>query len=358
MNAMIQYGLPVVLALGLITLLTNVGAGDQGYAKRGGGCDDSAAAASRDDAGGRHRAGDRSYGPRCGCNLKTMHLQPGRKGPGSGSSPAENLVARKRVVAHVRQRFLEQHNLAPLQTKAFACIPYQAIQAAEALRDELATSSSDAAACSSSPGSRDPEDDSVLDVSPWPTTWSPRCTDSDGDAILYVACGAGAAEACDSRCGHGSHVAGIAAGNGAEISVTPGASIIPSKAANWCCPSSNWPTRTRVCPSKRPRRRLSAFGPASGPSAAAGCLMDSSVVEPTIELRGNIVLLSVDGEGSGGDAAIPLINASLGVGDAGHCEPTDAHGDFSCIVPTGWSGSIVRAEPSSRFQPAAFSTAT
>jgi len=55
----------------------------------------------------------------------------------------------------------------------------------------------------------------------------PRCIDGSGNAIDYSACGVGAAEPCGPGCEHGTHVAGIAAGNGAQIGVAPEAGIVP-----------------------------------------------------------------------------------------------------------------------------------
>lgn len=60
----------------------------------------------------------------------------------------------------------------------------------------------------------------------------PRCRDSGGSEIPRSACGPNAAEYCGGPCGHGSHVAGIAAGNGMYgttplIGVAPDAGIIP-----------------------------------------------------------------------------------------------------------------------------------
>ncbi|MGB5832458.1 MAG: S8 family serine peptidase, partial [Thiohalocapsa sp.] len=55
----------------------------------------------------------------------------------------------------------------------------------------------------------------------------PECTDAQGDDIDNSACGIGAAEPCGSGCNHGTHVAGIAAGNGSRIGVAPQAGIIP-----------------------------------------------------------------------------------------------------------------------------------
>jgi subtilisin family serine protease len=202
------------------------------------------------------------------------------RGQMAGAAPStkgQQLAERKHAVAQAHQRFVQRHNLAPGQAKGFSFVPYAAVEVDAALLAELAASpdvlditpddfnelslastrsviGADVAQASGWDGtgydvaildtgvdSDHPmlQDNIVpgtaacysnaiysYDVSLCPSGFN-QCRDSNGSPISDSACGDGAAEACSDKCGHGSHVAGIAAGNGSEVGVAPGAGIIP-----------------------------------------------------------------------------------------------------------------------------------
>ena len=203
-----------------------------------------------------------------------MITRAGRAGLDAKSKALER---RQRTIARAQQRVSDRLNLAPRDIKRFKFIPFAAMAADEQLLAEL----------QAMPEVLDIQEDSVnvADLSSsvphiggdiarnlgwdglgqavaildtgidsghpmlagnivaeaaacfsgtsawWATSLCPSvlpaCTDASGNPISNSACGIGAAEPCSSGCSHGTHVAGIAAGNGSQIGVAPQAGIIP-----------------------------------------------------------------------------------------------------------------------------------
>ncbi|WP_295888562.1 S8 family serine peptidase [uncultured Thiohalocapsa sp.] len=212
--------------------------------------------------------------------LKPVKARPSARGNAGGAlqfEPTNQLAQRRKAVGQAQRAFVARHNLAPGQVREFNYLPLMVVEADSALLDELLSAPdvvavtpddfnetqltstlsvvgghsahdfgwdgtgydvaiidtgvqtnhpmlagnvrAETAACFSNPLF-------LFDESLCPDDVSP-CTDAEGNVQADSACGIGAAEPCGPQCGHGTHVAGIAAGDGSEVGVAPGAGIIP-----------------------------------------------------------------------------------------------------------------------------------
>ena len=278
MSAQQHYGLGAIAAILLAMVFTSLAGAPQGPVQK-----DAPGLAAKHQVlrEALHKDGTTRVLVRLAVDAETLPVPArGPRGQMRRAAPGnqgKQLAQRKRALARAHQRFVQRHNLPPGQAKAFSYVPYAAVEVDAALLAELEASpdvlditpddfnelslsstlpviGADVAQASGWDGtgydvaildtgvdSDHPmlQDNIVpdtaacysnaiysYDVSLCPSGFD-QCRDSNASPIPDSACGDGAAEACGSKCGHGSHVAGIAAGNGSEVGVAPGAGIIP-----------------------------------------------------------------------------------------------------------------------------------